>query len=408
MKINAGALAANSRMQKPASAAGCRKTFVQKTPNTGIIEGMKTSIFSDNFSDFPGKARCLARAALLAFLLFLAACYSPPPPDPEPGESPAEDEEEFPYYGEEFSVSSFGEIWGYLLAGREGDLGPEYPLSDIGYFGAEIDSYGKLANVPAREKILFFPGRVHLVVTCNSRSLSHFALEEGSAVRRQMIADLLSETAPYDGLQIDFEYVLSRDAGAFLSFLSELRNGLTGKMLTIALPARTRTLRNDAYDYARIKPLVDRVLVMAYDEHWSGSEPGPIASMDWCRDVASYSLEALGKEKLIMGIPFYGRAWGHINPSRAYIHSGIETLKEENEVFEVIRTGGIPHFSYEVSISVTVYYEDDFSLSARMEMYGSLGVGAVGFWRLGQESPGVWKLLELRQGDTRPQSAASP
>jgi spore germination protein YaaH len=368
-----------------------------------LFYNMKTStICSDNFSK---RARCLVCLVLLGFLLLLASCYSPPPPDPELGEpaaeAPAEAEEEFLYYSEEFSVSSFGEIWGYLLAGRESDLGPEYPLSDIGYFGAEIDNYGKLVNVPDRRKISSYPGRVHLVVTCNSRPLSHFALEEGSTVRRRMIADLLSETAPYDGLQIDFEYVLAGDAGAFLSFLSELRNGLTGKMLTVALPARTRTLRNDVYDYTQIKPLVDRILIMAYDEHWSGSEPGPIASMGWCRDVASYSLEVVGKEKLIIGIPFYGRAWGHINPSRAYIHSGIETLKGENEVSEVIRTNGIPHFNYEVPVSVTVYYEDNFSLSVRMGMYSSLGVTAVGFWRLGQESPTVWKLVEL-QSTTSP------
>ncbi|MDR1099867.1 MAG: glycoside hydrolase [Treponema sp.] len=329
---------------------------------------------------------------------------------PEEAEMEMEEEEEFPFYDQEFPVSSFGEIWGYLLAGREGDFDPEYPLSDIGYFGAEIDNYGKLVNVPDRKKIPAYPkhpehpehpgspGRVHLVVTCNSRPLSHFALEEGSAVRRRMIADLLSEAAPYDGLQIDFEYVLSRDAGAFHSFLAELRSGLAGKMFTVAFPARTRTLKDDAYDYARVKPLADRVLVMAYDEHWSTSEPGPIASMDWCRNVASYSLGILGKEKLIMGLPFYGRAWGHINPSRAYIYSGIERLKEEHEVSEVTRTGGIPHFSYETPVSVTVYYEDDASLSARLEMYRSLGVGSVGFWRLGQESPGVWKLLELKTG----------
>jgi hypothetical protein len=362
---------------------------------------MEASIFSIRFSE---KVRYLIHRSFPAVLLLAVSCSSPPPPESEkPAEPLVEAEEEPSFFyaddddtGAEFPVSSVGEVWGYLVTGRESALDPEYPLSDIGYFGAEIDNYGKLVNVPDRRKIPGYPGRVHMVVTCDSRALSHFALEKGSAVRRRIIADLLSETAPYDGLQIDFEYVLSGDAGAFHSFLYELREGLAGKMFTIALPARTRTLRNDVYDYAKIKPLVDRILVMAYDEHWSTSEPGPIASMNWCRDVASYSLETVGEEKLIMGLPFYGRAWGHINPSRAYTYSGIETLKEENEVSGVSRTGGIPHFNYEVPVSVTVYYEDDVSLSARMEMYRSLGVRAVGFWRLGQENPRIWKLLELR------------
>jgi spore germination protein YaaH len=363
---------------------------------------MKTSI---SFPKFRRLICCISPWLLLLFV----SCYSPPPSDSQESEAelPVETEtgeefsvssyfEDFADFAEELPVSSFGEIWGYLMAGRESAFDPEYPLSDIGYFGAEIDNYGKLVNVPDRKKVPVYPGRVHLVVTCNSRPLSHFALEEGSAVRRRMIADLLSSTAPYDGLQIDFEYVLPGDADAFHSFLGELGKGLAGKMLTIALPARTRSLRNDVYDYEKIKPLVDRILVMAYDEHWSTSKPGPIASMNWCMDVASYSLKTVGEEKLIMGLPFYGRAWGHINPSGAYTYSGIETLKEGNEVSGVSRTGSIPYFSYEVPVSVTVYYEDDVSLSARMEMYRSLGVRAVGFWRLGQENPEIWKLLELR------------
>jgi spore germination protein YaaH len=304
-------------------------------------------------------------------------------------------EVEIPPYTEALPVSSFGEIWGYLISGQEEDLDLEYPVSDVGYFGAEIDSYGKLTDVPNRRNISRYMGRVHMVVACNSRSLTHFVLEEGSATRRALVSDLLDAAQNYDGLQIDFEYVPARDGGAFRSFLSELKNGLEGRMLTIALPARSRTIQNDVYDYTRIKPLVDRILVMAYDEHWSGSAPGPIASMRWCRSVASYALSVVGEEKLIMGIPFYGRAWGNTNPSRAYIFSGIERIKRENDVRQIRRSEGIPTFSYEIPVSVTVFYEDDFSLSVRMEMYRSLGVKSIGFWRLGQESPTVWDILEL-------------
>jgi spore germination protein YaaH len=306
------------------------------------------------------------------------------------------EEVEIPPYTGTLPVSSFGEIWGYLISGREDDLDLDSPVSDVGYFGAEIDSYGKLTTVPNRRNISRYMGRVHMVVACNSRSLTHFVLAEGSDLRQELIDDLLLAANSYDGLQIDFELVPARDGAAFRSFLSELKKGLEGRMLTVALPARNRTIQNDVYDYAKIRPLVDRILVMAYDEHWSSSAPGPIASMRWCRAVASYALTVVGPEKLIMGLPFYGRAWGNDNPSRAYIFSGIERIKRENNVHEVRRLDGIPTFTYEVPIAVTVFYEDDFSLSVRMEMYRSLGVKAIGFWRLGQESPTVWNILELR------------
>jgi spore germination protein YaaH len=337
-----------------------------------------------------------------------SACYSEPAAgegDDERIGSPPEEEVEFQEFLEfpdlprdfaDLPVSSFGEIWGYLVSGREQDLKSNYPLSDVVYFGAEIDTYGRLTDVPNRRKLARFPGRVHLGVACNSsRALTHFVLEPGSAVREQLIADILEASQSYDGLQIDFELVPARDGGTFLSFLAELRAGLGDKLFTIALPARLRPLQNDVYDYKKISPLVDRILVMAYDEHWSTSAPGPIASMGWCRSIASYSLGVLEPEKLVMGIPFYGRTWGSENTFRAFFFSGIQRIKEENRVRDIRRENGIPTFTYETSLSVTVYYEDQYSLSVRMEMYRNMGVAAVGFWSLGQEDPSFWNLLEL-------------
>jgi spore germination protein YaaH len=292
-------------------------------------------------------------------------------------------------------VSSFPEIWAYLLAGREAAFSSALPISDIGYFGAEIDTYGKLTGVPDRRKVPEFSGRVHMVAVCNSRSLAHFILMEGSAERKALIADLLAAAKNFDGLQIDFELIPQRDGAAFLSFLAELRNGLKNKMFTIALPARIRPINNDVFEYRNIKPLVDRILVMAYDEHWSTSAPGPIASLSWCKSVAEYALRTIGREKLVMGIPFYGRAWGNVNPAQAYLYSGIENILNENRIVEIHRENGIPTFDYEVPVAVKVYYEDGYSLSSRMEMYKNLGVGAVGFWRLGQETPAVWDILRL-------------
>jgi spore germination protein YaaH len=306
--------------------------------------------------------------------------------------------EEIPVYSEFFEnlpVLSFGEIWGYVVAKREDELGAAFPLSDIGYFGAEIDSYGKLTAVPDRNKLAFFTGRVHLVAVCNNRGLAHFALEPGSHTRRQLVSDLLEAGRDFDGLQIDFELIPPLDGDNFRSFLGELRQGLGVKALSVALPARTRTIPDDVFDYRKILPLVDRILVMAYDEHWSTSEPGPVASIPWCKNVAAYALETIGPEKLIMGLPFYGRSWGSVNGNRAFYHSGIQRIRRENRITEPRREDSVPTFSYETTMKVTVYYDDDYSLSTRLQMYRGMGVRAVGFWSVGQETPAVWGLLEL-------------
>ncbi|MDR3283814.1 MAG: glycoside hydrolase [Treponema sp.] len=291
-------------------------------------------------------------------------------------------------------VSEFREIWGYVLSGQESSLGLNYPLSDVGYFSAEINSYGQLVNVPNVKRLARFQGRLHLVAVCESGALTHFVLAPGE-VRQQLIADLLSAARNFAGLQIDFELVPARDGELFRSFLGELRAGLGNKLFTVALPARVKTLNNDVYDYAKIAPLADRVFVMAYDEHWATSKPGSIASLDWCRQVAAYSLKTIGADKLVMGLPFYGRTWGSVNTFRAFFFSGIERIKKEHDITDVRRENGIPTFSYEVPVTVTVYYEDEYSLSRRLELYRNMGVISVGFWRIGQETPVIWQLLKI-------------
>jgi len=302
-----------------------------------------------------------------------------------------------PKQGEPLPSSAFGEIWGYVVAGREAGLVNNMPLSDVGYFSAEVDTYGKLTDVPKRRN-LKFTGRVHLVVVCNSRSLTHFVLNPESRHRKELIADLLTAAKDFDGLQIDFENIPAKDGDTFLSFLKELRRGLpSGKMFTIALPARTKKVNDDQYDYEKIKPYVDRILIMAYDEHWSGSKPGSVASMQWCKNVADYSMNVIGKEKLIMGLPFYGRAWGDYTPSRALIYSTTEKIIDEHKVKDIRRENGIPVFEYSKNVSIIVYYEDAYSLCTRMEMYKKMGVLSIGFWRIGQETADVWNYLKLEK-----------
>lgn len=334
---------------------------------------------------------------LAAFFLYTGCRTTPAqslfPAEPEVTDAAAGDGDN------KLPVSEFNEIWAYLLNGSEETLLPDYPVSDIGYFSAELDSYGKLINVPDPQKISFFTGRIHLVAACSGRALTHFVLAENSAERRQLIADLLDAAESFDGLQIDFENVPQRDGGVFLSFLNELRAGLNGKMLTVALPARTRRIEDDVYDYTAVCDYADRILVMAYDEHWSGSRPGPIASMNWCRQVAAYSLKTIGPQKLIIGLPFYGRTWGDINPNRAFYFSGIERIKGEQGITKVDREDGVPFFNYQIPLSVTVYYEDEISLASRLQMYLQKGIDKAGFWCLGQETPEIWPLLALKQSE---------
>lgn len=288
----------------------------------------------------------------------------------------------------------FREIWGYVLDGREADLAKAPPVTDVGYFGAGVNSFGELVGIPSRRALRNGGVRVHLVVALlSNQSLTHFTLHPRYGVRDRLLAEIVAASVPFDGVQLDYESIHRNDMDAFIDFLIALREAIPQKVLSIALPARV-SASHDWFGYARIAGIVDRIIVMAYDEHWSGSRPGPIASMDWGERVASYAISQIPAEKLVMGAPFYGRSWASENPAKAHIHSTVERIKAEAGVRDVQRTDGIPWFTRDVTVRVTTWYEDAQSNTLRLSRYRAGGIRNIAFWRVGQEDPEIWTKLE--------------
>ncbi|MCA1950701.1 MAG: glycoside hydrolase [Treponema sp.] len=290
---------------------------------------------------------------------------------------------------------TFSEIWAYVQAGEETALDPSWPVSDVALFSASISSTGKLRGVPNRNKLTNFTGKVHLtIVELSNYALTHFCLSPEFTIRSNLIEQIVIAAKPFDGVNLDFEAVLTEDKEHFISFLRALKTKIGKKTLSVAVPARTKKVV-EAYDYELIAAVADRVIVMAYDEHWSGSKPGSVASMLWCEKVADYALKTIGSKKLVMGLPFYGRAWGESNPSRAYRFSSLSKLMEEKGIQETRRVDGSVYFEYNELIKVQVYYEDHRSVHQRAELYYTQGVSNIGFWRIGQEDQKIWQFLYL-------------
>ena len=290
----------------------------------------------------------------------------------------------------------FSEVWAYLMVGEEQYLDAALPLSDIAYFSAGIGTTGRLGGVPDRGKIAAFPGRVHLVVAeLGNFALTHFVLDPELPFRDQLVLDIVRAAAPYDGVQVDFEAVATADIDNYYYFLCLLKQCLgPAKRLGVALPARFSPAQ-DRLGYERIGGLVDRVVVMAYDEHWSSGEPGPVASLEWCAKVAAYAASRIEPGKLVMGAPFYGRSWADKSLSRSYRYSGVAGLLAEKGIPEVGRAGDIPYVEYGESVLVRLYFDDAFSMSSRLALYRAASVRNVAFWRLGQEDKAVWSAIAL-------------
>lgn len=301
---------------------------------------------------------------------------------------------------EEDEVFEFTELWGYVMNERESAWNNELPLTDICYFTPAITTFSEVPTSPPKEK--FFSqteARVHLVTSCDSKAQTHLLLSPKLPLRDKIIDDLVKASETYDGLQIDWELVSAVDDENFLEFLSLLRSKLGNKILSVAVPARMRTLQKDAYSYAKIAPLVDKVIIMAYDQHWSTSEPGPIAGTLWCQKITEYAKTQIPEEKLIMGLSFYGRAWRDDKlGGKAYIYSTLEEIISEHEIKHFTRDEyDTPSFKITKKLTVTTWFDDEKSLATRTKMYRDSGINALSFWRVGQEDKRFWNYLKIKE-----------
>lgn len=295
---------------------------------------------------------------------------------------------------------AFTEIWGYVMEGREDAFSPFFPVTDVGYFWSAVDTYSNILPPPERSKYFEnYAGRVHFVTSCDSRSQTHLLLSQKN-LRKKIIKELVEASKTYDGLQIDWELVPKDDDMIFYDFLKTLKKKLKGKTLSAAIPARVKTLEKDPYDYARLSEVCDKIIIMAYDQHWSTSAPGPVASSDWGKRIYDYAKTVIPPEKLVLGAPFYGRAWVNEDlGGKAWTNISVERIRRENEVEDSnIKTdeNGNKYFSLERKRTITFYFDDTESELARLKSYAEAGVSKVGFWRIGQENPELWDFLEIK------------
>ncbi|XP_026480053.1 probable chitinase 2 [Ctenocephalides felis] len=187
------------------------------------------------------------------------------------------------------------------------------------------DDYGK----GGYERITALRGRApHLKVslavggwTEGSENYSKMAADPDR--RRRFIHSALEFIKKYnfDGLDLDWEFPGKRggapeDKRNFVLLVKELREEFDkrGYILTAALGASRETI-DLAYDIKQLKGLLDFFHLMCYDYHgaWDGRVGGnaPIKGGDLSIETTVDYLLQLGAppEKLVLGIPFYGRTF---------------------------------------------------------------------------------------------------
>ncbi len=132
--------------------------------------------------------------------------------------------------------------------------------------------------------------------------------------------------------------------------------------------------------------------------------PGPVASLPWCAKVVDYAKSAVGIEKIVMGLPLYGRAWQDRRLAKALRFKNVLDLVAEKKSTTSYAPELGPSFEYSENVTVTVFFDDYRSLMEKLRLYQAREVNAVSFWRIGQGPPLLWDSI----GNTRAVVVSAP
>ncbi|WP_138751040.1 glycosyl hydrolase family 18 protein [Paenibacillus sinopodophylli] len=207
------------------------------------------------------------------------------------------------------------------------------------------------------------------------------------------------------GLNLDFEEVAGSDRAAYTSFVTALTKAIHAKnmQLSIDLPRGSLSWNHaTAYDHAALAPVVDMIIIMAYDEHWSGSStPGSVAGLSWAEEgVKQFLSYGIPRSKLMLGIPFYVREWkldstNKLVSNRAVVMKELPKLIADTKATGTIDTeSGQMNYKYTKDGYTYLFWaETEATVKARIDIAKAYDLAGVAAWRLGYESSDLWTMM---------------
>ena len=312
-------------------------------------------------------------------------------------------------------------------------------LSTVAYFSVGADKYGNLKKLNSDGSVTTGWGgwtsskmtstinaahqrgtRVVLTISVfawtSGQAATQGALLGSSAARlnlaKQAAAAVYQRGA--DGVNLDFEPIASGYADEFTAFVRTMRSELdalhAGYQLTFDT---TGYIGNYPIEDATAAGAADAIFIMGYDYRTSSSpHTGSISPLsgppyDLTDTVAAYAAR-VSPSKLILGVPYYGRAWStdssalhaaNVSGTKygssvtAVYDTAVDLAAEHGRLYDSIEQA--PWTEYQKQTCTTtygcvtswrqLYYDDAASLKLRYDLVNRTGLRGAGIWALGYD-----------------------
>lgn len=247
-----------------------------------------------------------------------------------------------------------------------------------------------------------------LVNNSFNRDLTRIFLANDDA-QEKTIRQLLVYSAAYnlDGINIDFENIYDEDRDRLTAFVARLAAALKQQNAVVSMDLTVPSnvsYWSKCYDRPRLAELLDYIMVMAYDEHWSKSpQSGSVASLGWVKTGLEKTLAAVPGEKLLLGLPFYTREWEEtmteggpvkVKAKTMSMPATEQTIRENNLDVTWLEDKGQYYTEYTVADKrYRIWIEDERSIALKAGLVNKYNLAGTAAWRKGFERKEIWGVL---------------
>ena len=251
-------------------------------------------------------------------------------------------------------------------------------------------------------------------------NIDQMELLSHTSSRENLVNQLISEAlkSGIDGINVDFEEIPAEAGEHYIQFIRELSVKCRLNNLVLSVDNYVPMNYNKHYHLEEQGVVADYVIMMGYDEHYSGSpEAGSVASYNYVKSGIEEMLKSVPAEKVINGMPFYTRLWKEVPKTdeeleaQAGSEAGTYKTKVTSEalgmsaalkrvnsagasiVWDDVTKQNYAEWQGSDGATYKIWLEDAASLEAKLQLMKDNNLAGTAAWKLGFETSDIWDLI---------------
>jgi cellulose synthase/poly-beta-1,6-N-acetylglucosamine synthase-like glycosyltransferase/peptidoglycan/xylan/chitin deacetylase (PgdA/CDA1 family)/spore germination protein YaaH len=234
------------------------------------------------------------------------------------------------------------------------------------------------------------------------------ALILNPAARKVLVENLVREAQArgYAGYVFDLENLSPQAARAYPDLVAQARAALkpSGREVWVTAP-----FDDEGWPLKRLQAVSDALVLMAYDEHYGGGDPGPPASQNWFQTLLAKRMRELDPGHTVLALGDYGYDWTlptktQKGTSEAVTFNEATQTAHDSSAHAVMDAASLnPTFGYrdDTGRDHAVWFLDAATVYNQIKVSDGFRPRGYAVWRMGGEDASLWRLLQQPYGGAK-------